>query len=191
MDPEATEATSDSQVAFLGMLNLEKGNAYRGGILVTDGWGKPIEFRCTAPVRPNTVQRTLYGQTLLPHIAVALIGVPLLRSIQEHPEFIIIQDSVFFDIRLHFEKPVVKLWRQGEQVRLQESTDQETAGVVLPCGTGRFQPIVSETHWQFRGDFDLCGNQLKEMFGRWDLIEPFDRLTRALEYVHEKKQLES
>ena len=36
-----------------------------------------MEFRCTAPVRPNPLQRTLYGRTLLPHIAVELIGAPL------------------------------------------------------------------------------------------------------------------
>ena len=33
---------------------------------LTDDLGKPLEFRCTAPVKPNAVQRTLYGQTLFP-----------------------------------------------------------------------------------------------------------------------------
>ena len=67
-----------TRLAFLGYSEFDKG--YRGGILVTDEWGKPLEFRCTSPVHPNPVQRTLYGQTLLPHIAVELIGAPLLRT---------------------------------------------------------------------------------------------------------------
>jgi len=188
---ESTVSTPDNRVAFLGMLNLDKGSAYRGGILVTDGCGKPVEFRCTAPVRPNPVQKTLYGQTLLPHIAVELIGLPLLRSIQEKPALVIIQDAVFFDVRLHLETALVRLWRQGEQVILQPTGEQAQTNAVLNCATGKFQPIVSEPHWQFRGDSESYGPQLSEMFGRWDLIEPFDRLNRALEYLHEHKLMET
>lgn len=191
MDTDSAMSAPSNRVAFLGMLNVDKGTGYRGGILVTDGWGKPVEFRCTAPVRPNPVQRTLYGQTLLPHLAVELIGLPLLRSIQEKPSLVIIQDAVFFDIRLQLETALVRLWRQGEQVRLQPTDDQEQGNSVLSCVTGKFQPIVSESHWQFRGDSDSCNGQLSEMFGRWDLIEPFERLNRALEYVHEQKLLET
>jgi hypothetical protein len=191
MDADNTMTAPDKRVAFLGMLNLDKGTAYRGGILVTDGWGKPIEFRCTAPVRPNPVQRTLYGQTLLPHVAVELIGLPLLKSIRDTPALVIIQDPVFFDVRLHLGTPLVRLWRQGEQVRLEATGDEKGGDSVLSCATGRFQPIVSEAHWQFRGDSELCSVQLSEMFGRWDLIEPFERLNRALEYVHEQKLLET
>jgi len=173
------------------MLNVDKGAGYRGGILVTDGWGKPVEFRCTAPVRPNPVQKTLYGQTLLPHIAVELIGVPLLRSIPEKPMLVVIQDAVFFDVRLHSETALVRLWRQGEQVRLQSADDQQQTNAVLSCATGRFQPIVCEAHWKFRADSEVATPRLSEMFARWDLIEPFDRLNRALEYVHEQKLMET
>ena len=70
-----SESNNKKRLAFLGYSEFDKG--YRGGILVTDEWGKRVEFRCTAPVRPNPVQRTLYGRTLLPHIAVELIGAPL------------------------------------------------------------------------------------------------------------------
>jgi len=191
MDPdEAASTTMKHTVGFLGMLTLEKGSAFRGGILVTDDWGKPLEFRCTAPVRPNQVQRTLYGQTLLPHIAVELIGLPLLKSIQEKPSLVIIQEDVFFDVRLRYEAPLVRLWRQGEQVRLQSAGEQEQANSVLNCGTGKFQPIVLEVHRQFHTDSQSCAGCLSDMFGRWDLIEPFERLKRALEYVHEQKLME-
>lgn len=191
MATETTVKAPSDRVAFLGMLTVENGSGYRGGILVTDGWGKPIEFRCTAPVRPNAVQRTLYGQTLLPHIAVELIGLPLFKSLQEKPSLVIIQDDAFFDIRPHLDTVLVRLWRQGEQVRLQASGAQEQATSVLNCTTGKFQPVVAESHQEFRRDTEACSAQLSEMFARWDLIEPFDRLKRALEYVHERKLLET
>lgn len=181
-----------TRLAFLGYLDLDKGAAYRGGILVTDEWGKPLEFRCTAPVRPNPVQRTLYGQTLLPHIAVELIGAPLLRTIQEKPEVIIIQDEMFFDVRHHSEMPVIRLRRQGEQVTLSGSSDAEKpAPVIMGSASGKFQPIIMEAHWQFADDSAACRERLNELFGRWDLIEPFERLTRALKYLDDQGLMES
>jgi hypothetical protein len=32
---------------------------------------------------------------------------------------------------------------------------------------------------------------LKELFGRWDVVEPFERLQKGLEYVHKEKVLVS
>lgn len=191
METNNSTTTPDSRVAFLGMLNVDKGAGYRGGILVTDGWGKPLEFRCTAPVRPNPLQKTLYGQTLLPHIAVELIGLPLLLSILEKPVLVIIQDSLFFDVRLHSGTSLVRVWRQGEQVRLQSTDDEQKSNVALSCATGKFQPIVCEPHWQFRSDSETATPLLSEMFTRWDIVEPFERLNRALEYVHEQKLMET
>ena len=192
MQTENESESKKTRLAFLGYLELDKESAYRGGILVTDEWGKPLEFRCTAPVRPNPVQRTLYGQILLPHIAVELIGVPLLRSIQEKPEVIVIQDEIFVDVRHHSEMPVVRLRRQGAKVTVSDSSKAEkSAPVVMGSTSGKFQPIIMETHRQFPDDSAACREKLSELFARWDLIEPFERLTTALEYVHQQKVLES
>src|SRR4029450_11711246 len=35
-----------------------------GGLLVTNHLGRPLEFQCTAPVRPNRTQEILYGPPL-------------------------------------------------------------------------------------------------------------------------------
>ena len=72
-------------LAFVTLSEVEDG-VLRGGILVTDAHGKPVEFRCTSPIRPNTVQRTLYGGTLMPHIAVELVGKPLIQAVQASPD---------------------------------------------------------------------------------------------------------
>ena len=190
MQNENEAVDRKTRLAFLGYLEFDKG--YRGGILVTDEWGKPMEYRCTAPVHPNPVQRTLYGQTLLPHIAVELIGAPLLRTIQEKAEVVIIKDEIFFDVRHHSETAVIRLRRQGEEVTVSDSSDAaKAAPVVMDSPSGKFQPIIMETHREFPQDSAACRERLSELFGRWDLIEPFDRLTKALEYVHQQKVLES
>src|SRR2546422_6943943 len=109
MEYGETNVSRRGKVALLGYLEFDNSASYRGAILVTDDWGKPLEFRCTAPVKPNAVQRTLYGQTLLPHVLVELIGAPLLQAVQEQPAIVIIQENLFFDLRHKVDTPIVRL----------------------------------------------------------------------------------
>ena len=85
MEDEEANVSRPGKVAFLGYLQFDNGASYRGAILVTDDCGKPLEFRCTAPVKPTAVQRTLYGSTLTPHLLVALIAKPLMDALNEEP----------------------------------------------------------------------------------------------------------
>ena len=39
-----------------------------GGYLLLNPLGRPLEFHCTAPVRPNRAQEILYGPTLAPYL---------------------------------------------------------------------------------------------------------------------------
>lgn len=188
MEESNQNKNHEVRLAFIGYMEFENGSAYRGAILITDNWGKPLEFRCTAPVKPNAVQRTLYGQTLLPHILVELIGHPLLQAIQERPEVIVIQNSLFFDLRHKTEIPLMRLNRQGTDVKVSDDT-QKSKRVVISSDSGKFDPVIMEAHWQFAGDIDFSQARLKELFGRWDLIEPFERLVKGLEYVHQQKVL--
>ena len=85
MEAEETEVSRPGKVALLGYLEFDNGELYRGAILVTDDGGKPIEFRCTAPVKPTVVQRMRNGSTLMPHVLVALIAKPLMDALNEEP----------------------------------------------------------------------------------------------------------
>jgi len=173
-------------------MEFDNGTAYREAILVTDEWGKPLEFRCTAPVKPNAVQRTLYGQTLMPHLLVELIGRPLLEAVQEKPEVVIVQEALFFDLRCKTDTPLVRVRRQGSDVNVRgDDEGDKPKPVVIASDSGRFEAVVMEPHWQFTGDTDFCRERMRGLFGRWDLVEPFDRLTKGLEYVHQQKVLAS
>ena len=46
----------------LGFLTVvQDAGGYLGGYLVTNAWGRPLEFRLTTAVQPNRVQQILYG----------------------------------------------------------------------------------------------------------------------------------
>lgn len=53
-----------------------------GGYLILNVLGRPLEFHCTAPIKPNRAQEILYGPTLLPFIYGEQIGQTLLRATQ-------------------------------------------------------------------------------------------------------------
>ena len=95
-------------------------------------------------------------------------------------------------MRRHSEVAVIRLRRQGEEVTVRDSNGTaKAAPIVMDSPSGKFEPIVIEAHREFSHDSAAYGERLIELFGRWDLIEPFDRLTKALEYVHQQKVLES
>ena len=113
MENGETNVNGPGKVAFLGYLELDNGASYRGAILVTDDWGKPLEFRCTAPVKPTAVQRTLYGSTLMPHVLVALIGKPLIDALNEEPVAVLVSESMFLDLRHNARRSHVRAFFRG------------------------------------------------------------------------------
>jgi len=177
-------------IGFPGYREFEDGEAYRGAILVTDEWGKPLEFRCTAPVRPTKLQRTLYGKSLLPHILTELIGAPLVSSVREKPQLILIADEAYFDVRHKVSAPVIRVTRPGNPKAKQEN-QSKSKSLLLQSASGKFAQVEIEAHWKFAADLDSSGERLRDLFGRWDLTEPFQRLAEGLQYVHDERVLES
>jgi hypothetical protein len=63
-------------VGFLAILQEPTGTL--GGLLVTNAWGRPLEFRMTSAVQPNRVQTILYGPALPGFLAGELLGKTLI-----------------------------------------------------------------------------------------------------------------
>src|SRR6266404_1210747 len=57
------DAASEAAVGFLTVVSSEP-HGLVGGYLVLNALGRPLEFHCTAPVKPNRAQEILYGATL-------------------------------------------------------------------------------------------------------------------------------
>lgn len=66
------------ELGFLTVLGVPR-TGLVGGLLILNRLGRPIEFHCTAPLRPNRAEEILYGASLEPflcgeRIAPALLG---------------------------------------------------------------------------------------------------------------------
>lgn len=92
-----------AKIAFLETYTLSENGGVMGAILVTDAETKPLEFRVTAPIRPTSFQKTLYGDVLLEHILVELISVPLLNAVNEQIDLIVVKDPLFLELIINRE----------------------------------------------------------------------------------------
>ena len=194
MEDERNEQVESAVFAFISLKRMEEdAEVYQGAALVTDIRCKPLEFRCTSPVRPNAVQRTLYGQTLVPHIAVDLMSLPLLNAVQKKPDLILVRDEVFIEVRSKISYPLLHVRRQGESIKLERPGGRKDTSVessILDAVSARYEPIVVTPHWDYQEDLAENRDKLRAAFAYADILEPFDRISVALDEVYAKKEFE-
>lgn len=169
-------------IGFLGMHRFDDDAAIRGAMLVTDTETKPLEFRVTAPVRPQKFQEMLYGELLDEHVSVELMGLPLLNALQQKPNLVIVRDILFLGLNARQEVPTILLLKEDEPlIKRGASTEPLNSSdsgrpPVKICTSGQFKPKLGE-----------IAQQLQAIFLARDLMEPFDRLEKACKDVHTRK----
>lgn len=167
---QAASATTFSHVGFLTVLN--ESNGFLGGYLVTNVWGRPLEFRLSSAVQPNRVQQILYGDTLYPYICSDLIAKTLVEKASLGVQLVITDKEIVLDLRHKIDLPVV--WVTGIE---------ETKGVwnddsmVLPANKNRG---VIRCHPSHLEDVGLARENLERLDGSVDLMEPFSRIREAI-----------
>jgi len=183
MNPEIKE--QNILLGFLALYETPTHDGYLGAILVTDLQGIPQEFRCTHPVKPTTIQKPLYGNTLEPYIGINLCGMPLIGSIQNKPLLIVVHKEFLLGVRTASPCPVVFIRRAGEAIDVKPSDSSETTlrRERIDCPTGRFQPIVLTPHPDFDDDIASAREILEKIFSYLDPIEPFERMSKAIEVL--------
>lgn len=178
----------EGQNILLGFLTLKETinhDGYLGAILITDLQGIPQEFRCTLPVKPTNIQKPLYGDTLKPYIGVSLCGVPLIKTVQNKPDLVIVSEEFLLDVRKESTYPVIFIRRAGEviDVKMPDSSETTVKRERINCSAGRFQPIVFESHPSFNDDMAIAREILDKIFSYLDPTEPFDRISKAIEIL--------
>ncbi len=180
----------DLHIAYLARGEFEDGKAYRAGILIVDLRGTPLEFRCTSPIRPNPVQRTLYGESLEPHMLVELMGKPLTRSLRESFAVVLVNEPTLLNLRDEFDRPTVYLRRQGADLDPGAHNAQDESALLVESPAGKFDPVVLLAFREHSDDTRAVHPILEAASRSLDLLEPFARVVRALEQVHEQKALD-
>jgi hypothetical protein len=143
---------------------LQENGGYVGGYLVTNTWGRPLEFRLSSAVQPNKVQQVLYAATLVPYICGDLIGKSLVERAGVGVQLVVTTCEHALDLRLKLDVPVAVL----------VAPDDSRAAVPLPGGRGAL--VCHPRHPEDAGTI----TNLLAGLGGVDLAEPFNRIKEAI-----------
>lgn len=178
---------NELRLMFLASQDFEKAEAVRGAMLVTDDQTKPLEFRCTSPIRPTRLQKILYGKLLHPHMLIELIAIPLLRSATEQPDIILVRDKDLLNLQDQdtVNAPVVWIGVNEEDIGADEGGTDDSP--LITSETGKFEPIVIRGAPGKVEEVRTAKQLLTQVFARHNLLEPFERIRNALEQVHNEQ----
>ncbi len=153
-------------LGFLAVLQDQTG--WLGGYLVTNGWGRPLEFRLTTAVQPNRVQSALYGSTLTEYLHADVIGKTLVEKTGTKPDLIVTDSPSALAMRARIEIPVVAISTPGITVTdaIMFAHARSPGGLLLSA--------------RFESDRDAVVALLAGVDSAVDLAEPFARIREAV-----------
>jgi hypothetical protein len=148
-------AASGWNLGFLTVLQEPAG--YLGGYLVTNQWGRPLEFRLSTAVQPNRVQQILYGETLEPFVCADLIGKTLVDKTTAPAILVVTDRQAALDLRFRLDVPVALLAQPHAK-----------------------EPHELKAHPQFPADDRKIREVMDQIGGPFDMAEPFARIREAI-----------
>ncbi|MCA9079857.1 MAG: hypothetical protein KDA58_04830 [Planctomycetaceae bacterium] len=162
-------ARAEGDRLHLGFMHVAQTDAgFVGGLLVTNRQGRPLEFQCTTPLRPNNTQQMLYGPTLRPYIFADLLGKTLFDRVAVKPDLIVVQQPELLDLRPLIAAPVGCIAEPTEG-DLPDETRIQLGGQHL-----RIHAEAHEDRDALHAASSLIPNDA-------DLAEPLDRVRDALQ----------
>jgi hypothetical protein len=163
-----------SNLGFLTVLHEPSG--YLGGYLVTNPWGRPLEFRLSTAVQPNRVQQILYAGTLQAYICADLIGKTLVEKTAVPVQMVLTDTEAVLDLRLSLPVPVAYVAPAEKAV---VAAGPAPAAPIVE-GALRIGRAVVRTHARFPADTQVVREALERLNGFIDLTEPFLRIREAV-----------
>lgn len=139
-----------------------------GGYLLLNAAGRPLEFHCTAPVKPSRTQEILYGPTLRPYLYGEQIGQTLLAKSKLTPLVVCTDSKAMLAAREFTHLPLVLV--------LDEREARPSPPCPFPLANSRVvtAPNYASDQQAIAGAWPAQADQL-------DLAEPFSRIREALD----------
>ena len=168
------------RLGFLAAVeDAERG--FVGGLLITNRFGRPLEFQCTSPVKPNRTQQILYGPTLKPYVLGELIGRTLLEKVGVKPHLVLVETQDLLDLRSATAVPVASLLAIDDPSTTRNASTDENGkpGKTLPNNMrlGNETIVFNPSHNEDRSEIEKFAKLIP---GDADLREPFERIREAL-----------
>lgn len=164
----AKDARQIPAIGFLTVCEFPD-QGFFGGYLVVNALGRPLEFHCTAPVKPNRAQEILYGTTLRPYVFGEQIGQTLVRKGRLEPVFVCTDCPPMLAVRDFIDPPAL-LVLDDEQ---SPDDSQLVEFSLKKC------PVAVRSAWAT--DRETIQRIWQSLNATLDLQEPFGRIRGAIE----------
>lgn len=163
-----------------------------GGYLVLNRAGRPLEFHCTAPIKPNRAQEILYGPTLEPYLFGEQIGQTLVQKATHEVLAVCTDRQPVLAVREFVDVPVAMVLpaegqpegipsgpappaRSGLAVRFDQPHGR-LGLVAFALGKHRLAVLA-----EVQSDRTVIAERLGPIAEDFDLLEPFQRIREAIE----------
>ncbi|MGA2034540.1 MAG: hypothetical protein ABSG68_20020 [Thermoguttaceae bacterium] len=183
-------APRNAALGFLSILEHEQHGLF-GGYLLLNLAGRPLEFHCTAPIKPNRAQQILYGPTLEAFLYGEQIGRTLVGSAKTEPLLICTDREPAMALRELVEMPIALILDSplpggppatgGDDIAgktYRQDAPHAHRPKLLTFDFGRNRLAVAE---RAESDRALIIQRLGELTDAFDLAEPFVRIREAIE----------
>jgi hypothetical protein len=173
-------------IGFLTAVEHEQHGLF-GGYLLLNANGRPLEFHCTAPLKPNRAQQILYGPTLEPFLYGEQIGKTLVTKSPLEPTIVLTDLRSMLTVREWIQPPVALVGSRTTGLlsnvadsALAEETAKNTAKFhgLLRFEQGDQVLAVWPDRSADQGGIQACFADLNLT---WNLLEPFGRIRGAIE----------
>jgi len=174
-------------IGFLTAVTHRQLGAF-GGYLLLNLNGRPLEFHCTAPLKPNRAQEILYGSTLQAYLYGELIGQTLVEKASLQPAVVFTDRTAMLALRPSIACPLVCLHKSATTVLPSESDLDETEEVVKSAAGFHLGNLQVITHGSFAQDEQSIQTALGETAGNFDFAEPFTRIREAIKEAQQSSR---
>jgi hypothetical protein len=153
---------------------------YMAGMLITDDYGLPIDFRYTEPVTPSRIQQVLYGQGLAHYVKSQILWPTLLNDCSDYDlAYVFTQDATILQCQA---QTVGLICIRDTNLETMADFRQDISPTECLLQLVKTGPPV-KTAWQSHLDEPALIEILKRLAQQMVLLEPFDRVQAALKML--------
>ena len=173
---------------FLGYMSIEGSEStIRGVALITDTRGIPKEFVRTDPLRPEALDRILYGSAFTTYAKQSLILENLLDAVSNDPQLWLCNDEELLEPLHKVSRIKSVMLEESPHVPLDAAGHIEASAepnVYLIQAYRNGAPLRAEFPEDTRSDeVEQSAIILTEAGETMNILEPFTRLQKALTYL--------
>jgi hypothetical protein len=184
----ASSAKSPPAVGFLTVVEHEQHGLF-GGYLVLNAAGRPLEFHCTMPIKPNRAQEILFGPALKPYLFGEQIGQALLAKGKAAPVLLCTDVEPALTVREWTAAPTALLLATADDTAANDSAARvlrhdeahapagPRASSLVRFRLGRYELAVGAA---YEADREEIFRHAPSILDRLDLAEPFGRIREAI-----------